>query len=134
MNEQPLSWRTTRAAFDARGELGNAVSSAHTLSWTLTALGRGDELAAALRRFDTPWALAAVAYCEGAPLAAAEILAEMGAVAEEAYARLAASRAAANRGGPVIADAQLQRALAFYRAVGATRYVAEGETLLAAPA
>jgi hypothetical protein len=32
------------------------------------------------------------------------------------------------------ADEQLQRALAFWRSVGATRYVREGESLLAATA
>jgi hypothetical protein len=32
------------------------------------------------------------------------------------------------------ADEQLRRALAFYRSVGATRYVREGEALLAASA
>ena len=32
------------------------------------------------------------------------------------------------------ADVQLQKALAFYRSVGATRYIREGEALLAATA
>ena len=55
--------------------------------------------------------------------AAADVLAEMGDVADEAYARL--------RSG---SDDQVQRALAFYRSVGATRYIEEGEALLAATA
>ena len=50
-------------------------------------------------------------------------LAEMGDVADEAYARLRSGN-----------DDQVQRALAFYRSVGATRYIEEGEALLAATA
>ena len=55
--------------------------------------------------------------------AAADVLAEMGDVADEAYARLRSGN-----------DDQVQRALAFYRSVGATRYIEEGEALLAATA
>jgi len=114
--------------------IGDAITTAHILSWTLTPLGRGEELAAALRPFDTPWAHAAIAFCEGHPLEAAELFAERGAATEEAYARLTASRAFVEQGRRAEADAQLQRALAFYRTVGAARYVREGEALLAASA
>jgi tetratricopeptide (TPR) repeat protein len=114
--------------------IGDAITTAHILSWTLTPLGRGEELAAALRPFDTPWAHAAIAFCEGHPLEAAELFAERGAATEEAYARLTASRAFVEQGRRAEADAQLQRALAFYRTVGASRYVREGEALLAASA
>jgi hypothetical protein len=58
----------------------------------------------------------------------------MGAATEEAYARLTASRVFVEQGRRAEADAQLQRALAFYRTVGASRYVREGEVLLAASA
>ena len=114
--------------------IGDAITTAHILSWTLTPLRRGGELAAALRPFDTPWAHAAIAFCEGHPLEAAELFAERGAATEEAYARLTASRAFVEQGRRAEADAQLQRALAFYRTVGAARYVREGEALLAASA
>jgi hypothetical protein len=50
----------------------------------------------------------------------------MGAVASEAYCRLEAARA-----GDLT---QLEPALAFYRSVKATRYLREGETLIAASA
>jgi hypothetical protein len=52
----------------------------------------------------------------------------------QAYTRLAASRDLVEQGRRPEADEQLQRALAFYRAVNASRYVREGEALLAASA
>jgi tetratricopeptide (TPR) repeat protein len=116
------------------GHVGFALSSAHELSWTLAALGRGGELVAALAGQTDCWARAAVAYAEGDPVRAAEICAESGAVAEEAYARLTAARLSAEQGRHLQADEQLRRALAFYRTVGATRYVREGEALMAASA
>jgi hypothetical protein len=77
---------------------------------------------------------AAIAYATGDPRSAAEICAEVGALAEEAYARVAAARQLVEQGRRAEADAQLRRALAFYRSVGAVRYVREGEALLAASA
>jgi hypothetical protein len=62
--------------------------------------------------------------------AAAEVLASMGSKAEEAFARLVAGERlwAASRRHE--AEAQLGRALAFHRSVGATAYVARAEALL----
>jgi hypothetical protein len=54
----------------------------------------------------------------------------MGAVTEEAYTRLAASRNFVEQGQRAEADEQLQRALTYYRALHATRYVREAEALL----
>ncbi|MGZ4408057.1 MAG: ATP-binding protein, partial [Gaiellaceae bacterium] len=122
------------SALKAGSGIGFAISSTHILSWTLTRLGRGEELAAALQSYETPWARAAIAFCEGNPLQAAEIFAEIGAATDEAYARLTAARLFAEQGRRAEADAQLQYALAFYRAVGASRYVREGQALLAATA
>ena len=48
--------------------------------------------------------------------------------------RLAAARLLVEQGRRAEADEQLGRALAFYRSVGATRYLREGESLLAAAA
>ena len=61
---------------------------------------------------------------------AADLFASKGMRTDEAYARLRAAEqlAGAER------DAQLQQALAFYRSVGATYYVRQGEALLAATA
>jgi class 3 adenylate cyclase/tetratricopeptide (TPR) repeat protein len=115
--------------------LGFALAAVHVLAWTLTPLGRGQELADALVRFaENPWARAARAFALGDPVGAADVLAAMGAVSSEAYCRLAAARAMVAEGRRAEADAQLGAALAFYRGVGATRYVREAESLLAASA
>jgi class 3 adenylate cyclase len=107
--------------------LGFATSALHILSWTMAAVGRGPELIEATKRFgDNPWARAAATYALGDPVGAAEILGGIGAVNSEAFCRLAAARA-----GDL---AQLEAALAFYRSVGATRYIREGEALLASTA
>ncbi len=120
-------------AIGSPGGLGFSVVWAHVLSWTVAEIGRGPELAESLAPdAGIPWARAGIVFAEGRPADAAEICAEMGAVTEEAYARLAAARAFSAKGDRAEADAQLQRALAFYRSVGAKRYVREGEALLAA--
>ena len=67
-------------------------------------------------------------------LAAAEIYGEMGTGPEEAYARLRAAENLVREGRRAEADAELERALAFWRTAGATAYVREGEALLAASA
>jgi hypothetical protein len=91
------------------------------LAWTLVDLGRPDELRPALASLGAPpWAEAATAILDGAFVDAADRLAEMGEIVNEAYARLRAG-----------SEAQVRRALEFYRSVGATRYVREGESLLA---
>jgi class 3 adenylate cyclase len=71
----------------------------------------------------TPWGEVGVAVLDGRLSDAAATLHEIGDVANEAYARL-------QSGEP----AQVERALAFYRSVGATRYVEQAEGLLAASA
>jgi len=119
---------------EARRWLGHELTGAHFLSWTFTTLGRGDEIAAVLAEQTAPVAQAAFAFAEGDPVRAAEIFGGIGAVTEEAYTRLAAARMLVAEGRRSEADGQLQRALAFYRSVGATRYVREGESLLAASA
>ncbi|HSP73394.1 MAG TPA: AAA family ATPase, partial [Gaiellaceae bacterium] len=47
--------------------LGAAIEQTYVLAWTLTELGRGAELAAALAEFDQPWARAAAAFGSGDP-------------------------------------------------------------------
>jgi hypothetical protein len=81
-----------------------------------------------------PGVRAGIAYASGDPVTAAEVCAEMGLPTEEAQARLAAARLLVAQGRRAEADEQLGRALAFYRSVGASRYVREGESLLAASA
>ena len=80
------------------------------------------------------WTDAAVAILDGDFERAAELFVRIGSLPDEARARLAAAeQLAADRRGAE-ADGQLKKALAFYRSVGATGYVREGETLLAATA
>jgi thioredoxin-like negative regulator of GroEL len=61
-----------------------------------------------------------------------EIFREIGSVPEEAYARLRLAEQLVAEGRRAEADEQLRRSLAFWRSVGATRYVRRGEALLAA--
>jgi len=64
---------------------------------------------------------------------AAELFAQMGTRPNEAYARLRAAETLVAAGRPAEADEQLEMALAFFRSVGATRYLREAEALLSAP-
>ncbi|MBA2360250.1 MAG: AAA family ATPase [Actinobacteria bacterium] len=73
---------------------------------------------------------AALAFVERDYVRAAAIYDEIGARVEEAYARLRAAEAFVKEGRRAEADEQLERALAFYRSVGATRYIGEAEALL----
>lgn len=113
------------AGLAGRPDIGFADVFLHVLSWTLTAVGRGEEAATALEGYTNfPWARIGVAFGRGDPVGAADQCAEIGALTSEAFCRLSAARA-----GDL---GQLEPALAFYRSVGSTRYVREGESLLAA--
>jgi tetratricopeptide (TPR) repeat protein len=112
-----------------------------TAYWLLDAavvardLGLGDRLLEASEAaIETPWLVAARAILRGDLGAAAAVYAEAGDRAGEAYVRLRLAKELAAAGRRADADVELQRALAFYRSVGATRYVREGESLLAASA
>ncbi|MGA7986837.1 MAG: adenylate/guanylate cyclase domain-containing protein [Candidatus Dormiibacterota bacterium] len=106
----------------------------HALAWTLIKLGRGEDLLACTVQSDIPWVLAARAFASGDFGAAAGIHASMGAVTDEARDRLVLAESLIGRGRRAEADIELQRALAFYRSVGATRYIRQGEALFAASA
>jgi tetratricopeptide (TPR) repeat protein len=102
----------------------------------LPLLGREGELleGAAQTENHTPWFGAAIACVSGDFRGAADVYARMGALPEEAYARIRAAEAFVQEGRRAEADAELKRALPFWRSVGATAYVREGEALLAASA
>jgi hypothetical protein len=101
------------------------------LAWAASALGREQRfLEAASRAYATRWLEATTAIVSGDLLGAARVFGEMGDVSDEAYARLRAAELLAE-GSRAEADEQLQKALAFHRSVGATRYIREGEALLA---
>jgi tetratricopeptide (TPR) repeat protein len=98
-------------------------------------LGLEQEVLAALADYAaTPWTEAVRAYGQRDFAAAAEILRRIGTRPDEAEARLRAAEELAAQGRRAEADEQLQQALAFYRSVGATRYVRECEALLPASA
>ncbi len=121
------------AALHAGTSIGDSLSRLPYVSWTLSDLGHGDELVAALEKQpQSKWVDAARAFATGEFQLSADICAEMGTKPEEAYARLRAAKRLAAEGRRAEADEQLRAALTFYRSVGATRYVREGEALLAA--
>jgi class 3 adenylate cyclase/tetratricopeptide (TPR) repeat protein len=117
--------REVNAALVAGTNLGFANSMLHYVAWVYSERGHGDEIAATLESsLRQPWARAGIACARGEPAAGAEIFAGAGARSSEAYCRLLAART-----GDL---SQLEPALAFYRSVGATRFVREGESILAA--
>jgi class 3 adenylate cyclase/tetratricopeptide (TPR) repeat protein len=98
--------------------------------WAADQLDRGDEMLALLPPGDTPRRRAARAVLERDFVRAASLFESTGAVRSEAMARLRAAEELVRAGRRAEADEQLQRALAFYRSVGATRYIRRGESLL----
>jgi class 3 adenylate cyclase len=87
----------------------------------LVGLGRRDDLPDEQSR--SAWLEAARAFVAGDYVGAAELYAAIGSLPDEADARL--------RSG---IEMEVIRALEFYRSVGATRYIREGEVLLTASA
>jgi class 3 adenylate cyclase/tetratricopeptide (TPR) repeat protein len=109
----------------------------NALAWMLSSSDHRERLATLLQRHEeSPVLLYGVskAVLDGDPLAAAELCAGAGFVSEEAFARLRAAEQLVGEGRRAEADVQLAAALAFYRSVGATRYIRQGEALLAASA
>jgi len=103
------------------------------LAAAMDALGRGQEF---LERAPglgtaTPWLEAASCWVRGEFERAADLFGEIGSLPDEALARLRAAEKLVAVGRRPEADEQLARALAFWRSVGATRYIREGEALLA---
>ena len=99
----------------------------------LRTLGRGPELIeiGALARVRTPWVEAATAYASVDFSSAAEIYAKAGSLPDEALARLRSAELLIGGGNRAEGDRELQKALSFYRLVGAAAYLREGEALLA---
>jgi class 3 adenylate cyclase len=95
------------------------------LGVALVELGRSEELSTvvALAPVSSLWLEAANAFAAGDYVQAADLYAEIGSLPDEADARLKSGR-----------EDQVRRALDFYGSVGATRYIREGEALLAASA
>lgn len=124
-----------RALFLAKqGHGSQATDALHILAWTAFPLGRGRELLEVLPDNDVPWVRAARAFATGDLREAADICASMGARSEEARDRLWLAEALVREQRRAEADIELHRVLAFYRSVGASRYVREAEALLSVTA
>jgi hypothetical protein len=106
------------------------------VAWLLRDLGRASAIQPQIDSLPvhSRWNDVAGAIAEGHFVQAAETLADMEDLAGEAYARLRAAEAFLEEVRRPESDAQLARALDFYRAAGAGAYVARGERLLAASA
>ncbi len=104
------------------------------LALTLLELGREGELLVSTARIKTttPWLEAARTIAAGEPAQAADLLGSKGSVTYESDVRLCAARRLSAEGRHAEAERQLTPALEFYRRVGATAAVREGEALLAA--
>jgi class 3 adenylate cyclase/tetratricopeptide (TPR) repeat protein len=104
-------------------------------SIVLSAGGRGEEVLA-LGGEDLPcaWVGAARRWASGDVAGAADRLREMGAGADEAYARLVEADRLVAGGRRAEAEPQLARALGLFRRMGATPLIRDAERLLAAPA
>ena len=101
----------------------------------LRAIGANGDLVAAWESpFSTPWLEAALAFDSGDFAGAAQQYADIGSLPDEAYARLCEAERLVRTGRRSEADSALQHALAFWRSVGGTAYVREGEALMAASA
>jgi DNA-binding SARP family transcriptional activator len=102
------------------------------LEVALSDLGRVADMSPLLARMSSaPWYEAMRASASGDHLGAAAIYADIGAPSEEAFARLRAGEALATDGRALEAEAQLAKALAFYRPARASAYIRRAEAALA---
>lgn len=102
------------------------------ITWVAERLGCSAELRSYLEQLPTPrWRRACLAILDRDFEAAADAFQEIGALEFEAEAQLRAAKKLVAEGRRAEADDQLQRSLAFWRSVGATRCIREGEALLA---
>jgi hypothetical protein len=96
-------------------------------------LGLGEALGdAVVEHGPRSWFQVLRAYASGDLVRAADLMFEIGSLPDEAEARLLAAEALLARGEREAGEEQLERALAFFRGVRATRFVAAGEELSAA--
>jgi len=101
-------------------------------AWFGRELGIEAELRGRLEkaRIPTRWLQAETAVLDRDYAAAADVFHEIGDLMWEAFARLRAAEQLGTVGRGAEAYEQLQRSLAFWRSVGAARFIGEGEALL----
>jgi class 3 adenylate cyclase/tetratricopeptide (TPR) repeat protein len=114
-----------------RGKIGTPIFAMPAVgAWAAIAAGFGEDLAATIRRsHQSLWAKAADAMLAGEWVEAAAIYDRIGSAPSAAFARLRGAAQSGSRG-----ELELARALDFYRSVGATRFLQQGEALLSASA
>jgi class 3 adenylate cyclase/tetratricopeptide (TPR) repeat protein len=124
-----------RVALDESLELFEATEgrSGFDLPYvTITAFEVGeDERRVLTPRRDRTWAEAARCYLAGEFGRAADVYQEIGTVTDEAEARLRSGLALLGAGKQSEGAADVARALSFFRSVGATHFVRQGEAALA---
>ena len=104
-------------------------------SIVLTARGRGDDLLAlGGESLPSDWVRAARLWASDDFVGAADLLREMGAAPDEAYARMKDAERLIAAGRRPEAEPSLSRALELFRMMGATGSIGEAERLLAPPA
>ena len=134
--EERLAAQTLDTALEGlrhlRG-LGFAAVELHFLTWVARAHGREAEVLdiVASEPFESLWIQLVRALAAGDATRAAGMLDEIELPAAAAFYRLRAAEQFVAEGRRAEADEQLRPALAFFRGVGATRYVREGEALMA---
>ena len=115
------------------GELQFAVIALPSFAAATHRLGLAGTLGDAVaERGPRPWFQVLRASASGDLVRAADLLFEIGSLPDEAEARLLAAEALLARGERKAGEEQLERALAFFRGVRATRFVDAGEALAAA--
>jgi tetratricopeptide (TPR) repeat protein len=121
-----------RRARTERGRRELAAEWAYDLGVAMTTLDRSQEFLDGSEELGPPtrWLDAGCAVAAGDPLAAAEILAEIGSSAKEADARLWAAEVLIEEGKRSQADRQLNLVLEFAHAAGATALTRMAEALL----
>jgi class 3 adenylate cyclase/tetratricopeptide (TPR) repeat protein len=111
---------------------GSANTDPAMIAFLLVGLGRAGDLESILEPIPpTRWKDAAQRVAIGDLVAAADVYAELGCCHVEAYVRLRAAEQLVAERRTAEADVQLEKALRFHRSVSATRYIREGEALLA---
>jgi class 3 adenylate cyclase/tetratricopeptide (TPR) repeat protein len=108
-------------------------SSIH-FAWAATDVGSADELDRLLagQKRQTAWVVVTRMVLSGDYVAAAELFGQMPTLPHEAYARLRAAQKLVAEGRDIEGDEQLDRAVDFFRSVGATRYLREAEAIRSA--
>ena len=82
----------------------------------------------------TRWHEAGIALARGDVERTVDVCTEIGILPNEAYMRLRAAEKLLEDGRTDAAETHLERALEFYRSVGARAYIREAEALMAASA